>query len=64
MATIRKRGKSSQAQIRLAECPSQSKSFSTKGAAQQWARITNHQLLDEHVAPPASRLTLASILEQ
>lgn len=40
MATIRKRGKSWQAQIRLADHPPQSKSFSTKAAAEQWARIT------------------------
>jgi hypothetical protein len=33
-------------------------------AAQQWARITTHQLLDDHAAPPASRHTLTSILEQ
>ena len=64
MATIRKRGKSWQAQIRLADHPPQSKSFSTKAAGQQWARITTHQLLDDHAAPPASRHTLASILEQ
>ncbi|MEC8109647.1 MAG: hypothetical protein VX106_04445 [Pseudomonadota bacterium] len=64
MATIRKRGKSWQAQIRLADHPPQSKSFSTKAAAQQWARITTYQLLDDHAAPPASRHTLTSILEQ
>ena len=64
MATIRKRGKSWQAQIRLADHPPQSKSFSTKAAAEQWARITTHQLLDDHAAPPESRHTLASILEQ
>ena len=64
MATIRKRGKSWQAQIRLADHPPQSKSFSTKAAAQKWARITTHQLLDDHDAPTISRHTLASILEQ
>jgi integrase len=64
MATIRKRGKSWQAQIRLAEHAPQSKSFATRAAAQQWARITTHQLLDDHAAPPESRHTLASILEQ
>lgn len=64
MATIRKRGKSWQAQIRLADHPPQSKSFSTKEAAQQWARITTHQLLDDHATPPESRHTLASMLAQ
>ena len=64
MATIRKRGKSWQAQIRLADHPPQSKSFSTKAAAEQWARITTHQLLDDHDAPTISRHSLASILEQ
>lgn len=63
MATIRKRGKSWQAQIRLADHAPQSKSFSTKAAAEQWARITTHQVLDDHAAPPESRHTLASILE-
>ena len=64
MATIRKRGKSWQAQIRLADHLPKSKSFSTKAAAQQWARITTYQLLDDPAAPPASRHTLTSILEQ
>ena len=64
MATIRKRGKSWQAQIRLADHLPQSKSFSTKVAAEQWARITTYQLLDDNAAPPASRHTLTSILRQ
>jgi hypothetical protein len=51
MAIIRNRGKSLQAQIRLADHPPQSKSFSTKTATEQWARITTHQLLDDHAAP-------------
>ena len=64
MATIRKRGKSWQAQIRLADYPPQSKSFSTRTATERWARLTTHQLLDNHAAPSESRYTLASILEQ
>ena len=64
MATIRKRGKSWQAQIRLADHPARSKTFSTRKAAEQWARIATHQLLDEHSNPPATRYTLESILER
>ena len=64
MATIRKRGNLWKVQIRLADHPPKSQSFSIKAAAQQWARITTNQLLDDHAAPPASRHTLASILEQ
>jgi len=64
METIRKRGKSWQAQIRLADHPPQSKSFPTKAAAEQWVRITTYQLFDDNATPPVSRHTLASILEQ
>ena len=64
MATIRKRGKSWQAQIRLAECPAKSKSFPTKKAAEHWVRIITHQMLDNKATPPASRHTVASLLEQ
>ena len=39
MATIRKRGKSWQAQIRHAECPAKSKSFPTKKAAENGCAI-------------------------
>jgi hypothetical protein len=64
MATIRKRGKSWQAQIRLAECPAKSKSFPTKKAAEHWVRIITHQMLDDKATPPASRHTLATLLER
>ena len=63
-ATIRKRGKSWQAQIRLAECPAKSKSFPTKKAAEHWVRIVTHQMLDDKATPPASRHTLATLLER
>ena len=61
MATIRKRGKSWQAQIRLAECPAKSKSFPTKKAAEHWVRIITHQMLDDKstsAAKPAGYLWL------
>lgn len=64
MATIRKRGKSWQAQIRLAECPAKSKSFPTKKAAEHWVRIITHQMLDDKATPPASRHALATLLER
>ena len=64
MATIRKRGKSWQAQIRLAECPAKSKSFPTKEAAEHWVRIITHQMLDDKATPPASRHTLATLLKR
>jgi integrase len=64
IATIRKRGKSWQAQIRLAECPAKSKSFPTKKAAEHWVRIITHQMLDDKATPPASRHTLATLLER
>ena len=51
MTIIRKRGKSWQAQIRLEDQPPQSKSFSTRTATEQWARLTTHQLIDNHAAP-------------
>ena len=64
MATIRKRGKSWQAQVRLANCPPKSKTFPTKEAAKQWARIITHQLLSDAQTLPESRHTLASVLER
>jgi hypothetical protein len=64
MATVRKRGKSWQAQIRLAECPAKSKSFPTKKAAEHWVRIITHQMLDDKATPPASRYALATLLER
>ena len=64
MATIRKRGKSWQAQIRLAECPAKSRSFPTKKAAEHWVSIITHQMLDDKATPPASRHTLATLLER
>ena len=64
MATIRKRGKSWQAQVRLANCSPKSKTFPTKEAAKQWARIITHQLFNEAQTPPESRHTLASVLER
>ena len=61
MATIRKRGKSWQAQVRLANCPPTK--IPSKEAAKQWARIITHQLFNDAQTPPESRHTLASVLE-
>jgi hypothetical protein len=44
MATIRKRGKSWQAQIRHTGCPSQTKSFRLKSHAVAWARQVESKL--------------------
>ena len=64
MATIRKRGKRWQAQIRLADHPPMSKSFGTKRAAESWARNAEYQLINGQDERRPTVTTLRDILER
>ncbi len=67
MATIRKRGRSWQVQVRHIGFPARSKSFSSKAAAVAWAqaRERDYAPIDDSIDRPAgSRLTVGGLLQR